>query len=195
MVCEYCGKKNPENIDVCSGCGAPLPQSVQQPDQQQKQNIKVGCFGLIVILIIIILTVMLIVNHQKKDSPSKALEAQEAQIKADYIAECQTYKCTQIIADPDTYKGLSAHFNGEVSQVLKDDEYHYYVIDVEPDSTGTYSVSIYVRYSFPDGSAEIQEDNVVDVYGDLAGLSTCEYVAGGEIILPAMSAKYIDLAQ
>jgi len=194
MVCEYCGKQSPDNIDICTGCGAPLPQPIQQPVQQQKQNFKVGCLSLICILIIIIVTVILISNHSKKDSISETFGAQEAQIKADYIAECQTYKCAQISADPDTYKGLSAHFCGEVSQVLKDDEYYYYVINVEPDSDGYYSESIYVRYSLPAGAPEIQEDNVVDIYGTLAGLATCEYVAGGEIILPSMSALYIDLA-
>ncbi|PKM72429.1 MAG: hypothetical protein CVU91_08500 [Firmicutes bacterium HGW-Firmicutes-16] len=124
MVCEYCGKQNPENIDVCSGCGAPLPQPIQQPVQQQKQDFKVGCLSLILILIIVIVTVILIVNHSKKDSLSVANYntpvMQVTQTKEDFIAECQTYTCEQISVDPDTYRGLPAHFNGEISQVLED---------------------------------------------------------------------------
>lgn len=196
MVCEYCGKQILDNSDTCTGCGAPIPQPVAQPKPQVKSKHE---FLIKIILIIVTISVIFIVDHSKKDPLSVAKYdtpvTQVAQTKADFIAECQNYTYDQVLRDPDTYKLSPAHFKGEVSQIIKNDNYDIYMIKVTLDSDGDYNDPICVQYTLPKGASRILEDDVVDIYGTMAGLQTYTSVLDTQKSVPAMSAQYIDLAQ
>ena len=121
-----------------------------------------------------------------------ALTAQE---KAEFIASCQNLTYEQVARDPDTYQYAVAHFKGKVSQVIEGSGYNVYMINVTPDAYGYYEDAVYVQYTAPVGASRILEDDVVDMYGIMAGLQTYTTVLGAEKTIPAMLASYIDLAQ
>lgn len=60
MFCPKCGKINPDNEEVCSGCGAVLHEETEVAVSAKKGNGKKITFIIIAVLIVVILAVLLL---------------------------------------------------------------------------------------------------------------------------------------
>ncbi len=128
---------------------------------------------------------------EKIASESFTMTAEE--IKAELIKECEAYSYQEIARNPDKYKGKKAKFTGKIMQVMEDGNTCAYRINI---TRGTYSWddTIYALYTRQDSSeSRILEDDIVTLYGTLAGNYTYETVMGAEMTIPAILAEYIDL--
>lgn len=115
------------------------------------------------------------------------------EVKQQYMDSCQTYSYEEIARNPDTYFGEHAKFKGEVIQVMPEGDSYTLRVNI---TQGSYfwSDPILVTYTKQDSSeANILEDDIVMMYGTLAGDYTYETVMGNELTVPFLMAEYIDI--
>ena len=115
------------------------------------------------------------------------------EVKQQYMDSCQTYSYEEIARNPDTYFGEHAKFKGEVIQVMPEGDSYTLRVNI---TQGSYfwSDPILVTYTKQDSSeANILEDDIVMMYGTLAGDYTYETVMGNELTVPSLMAEYIDI--
>ena len=135
----------------------------------------------------------LTVEGDKLRAADKKAEEEEAKkAKKDYIAACKTYKYKDIARNPNNYEGKKAKFTGKVIQVQEGTLETVLLVDVTKDKYGYYDDTMYVTY-FPssDYESRILEDDIITIYGELAGIKTYETVLGASVSIPQIDAKYI----
>ena len=113
--------------------------------------------------------------------------------KDEYIKKCKKYTYKEIARNPDDYYFKYAKFTGKVVQTLYDGNYVQLRVDVTKDKYGYYDDTIYVVYTKKAGESKILEDDIVTIYGMLAGETSYESVLHTTITLPLMYAEYIDI--
>lgn len=123
------------------------------------------------------------------------IETSSKEDRLKYTSLAKTYDYKDIERNPDEYKGDIAVFQGRVMQVseLGTNQVHYRV-GLE-DSEGTWSHILYVTYVRGEGEPRILEDDTIKIYGDLNGVITYESVMAGNITIPAIIARYIDIIE
>lgn len=125
---------------------------------------------------------------------AKAEKEKAKKAKKDYIASCKTYKYKDIARNPDKYYGKRAKFKGEVVQVIEGYLDITLRVDVTKGKYGIYTDTMYVVYT-PKSSTEsrILEDDIITIYGELAGIETYETVMGAKVRIPRIDAEYITI--
>lgn len=95
----------------------------------------------------------------------------------------------QLARTPDDYEGDKIAFTGKVIQVMEDggDTQLRLAVDGDYDHVILVDVSEDVR-----GGSHILEDDLINAYGLSAGTITYESTMGGDITVPAMSAKIVE---
>ena len=123
------------------------------------------------------------------DSEKYSLTQKE---KKQYLHEhCQNYSYETIARYPNKYKGKYAKFTGEVVQVIDKETYR---VDVTYEGYGFYTDTIYVELS-DDVNLDfnILEDDIITIYGVLAGECSYETVLGADMTIPAFTAYEISV--
>ena len=98
----------------------------------------------------------------------------------------------EIARYPDQYKGQLAKFSGEVVQVIKDGNKLQMRVDVTLKEYGYYTDTVFVIYN-PKGGINVLEEDIIMMYGELAGEQTYKSIFGQQITIPKMYVKYIDV--
>lgn len=105
-----------------------------------------------------------------------------AETEAQYKASCKEISYKQLEKNPDKYAGQRVKFTGTIFQIQESGDFTSILLDV-----GGYD-NISVLY---DGTTNAVEDSTITVYGEILGSYTYESVAGYQITVPQMNAKYI----
>ena len=129
-----------------------------------------------------------------KNIITEKYETAFTRLKNEYIAKCNTYDYEEIFRYSNDYEGRYAKFTGEVIQVLEENGNYALRINVTYDD-GWYDDTIFVSIPSNSMKGRILEDDIVSVYGKLAGLYEYESIFGEPITIPALSAQYIDLVE
>lgn len=115
-------------------------------------------------------------------------------IKKSYKSKCKEYTYEQMARNPKKVKGKYAKLTGEVVQVMEDGDFVELRVNITKDSYGYYSDTVYVYYTMKSKKGDrILEDDIITIYGKLAGTETYTSVLGSEITLPKINAEYIEL--
>ena len=126
-----------------------------------------------------------------KELGSEPINLSEEEIASYFKEGCSAMTYEQVARDPDTYSGEKAAFTGEVIQVMQEGDTYMLRVNVTPVSYG-YKDTILVLYTAKSGDQRILEDDVVTLYGTMAGMYTYETVMGAELTVPLMSAQYVE---
>lgn len=126
---------------------------------------------------------------EKKDTVGFTAE----DMKKAYCDSCKAYTYKEIARNPNSVKGEKAKFTGEVIQVMEDGS--SVVLRVNITAKGRYyDDTIYVKYTRKaDDEDRILEDDIVNIYGTLAGLETYTSITNQSVTLPKVYAEYIDI--
>lgn len=126
-----------------------------------------------------------------KELGSESIELSAEEIESYFKEGCSALTYEQVARDPDAYRGEKATFTGEVIQVMQEGDTYTLRVNVTPTSYG-YKDTILVLYPAKAGDQRILEDDVVTLYGVMAGMYTYETVMGAELTVPLMSAQYVE---
>jgi len=124
------------------------------------------------------------------DSKEQAyIQAKKEKEIADYKASCKTYEFRVLKKDADSLKGERIKLKGEVLQILEQSGSADIRLAVTRTSYGwSYNDVVYVVYL---GTTDIYEEDVITVWGEVSGSYTYESIAGYNITLPLVRAKYL----
>ena len=109
------------------------------------------------------------------------------------MEQCKSYDYKEIARNPEAHNGEFANFTGEVIQVMEENGAYTLRVNITKGEYDIWTDTILVYYL---GSAEnnrILEDDIIDMYGQLAGMYTYTTVMGADNTVPLMYAEYIDI--
>lgn len=132
-----------------------------------------------------------ILDNSKNKITENYKEA-STRIRNEYIDKCNVYNYKDIFRYSEDYEGKYAKFTGEVVQVLESNGYYSLRINVT-NNDGWYQDTIFATLSSNSFNGRILEDDIVTIYGKLAGLYEYESIFGELITVPLLNAEYIDL--
>lgn len=127
---------------------------------------------------------------EKADAEAKA--AAEAQALETLKSQAQTIPYKDLARNPDTYKGKSVKYTGEVIQVQEDSGLVGLRVNVTKNSYG-YEDTVFVAYDKNIISSRVLEKDIITFYGTSAGLLTYKTVMGSEMTIPQIAAKIVQI--
>lgn len=207
MYCRKCGEEVPENGKFCASCGESMEfndshivevegvkkkKVKKEKTKQQKirAGIAWGIFGL-----------FLFAGMGEDDSSTTTaptiMTVTEIQ---DYKSSCNTYDYETIFRDSSQYKGERARFVGKVVQVQYSGSKVYLRINVTASESPygsyvSYSDTMWATYSPSSSESRILEDDILTIYGDLNGTYSYQSVLGGEITIPSINVKVLEMGE
>lgn len=122
------------------------------------------------------------------------LEITASQSEDSYKASAQDLSYDDLARNPDTHKGKVVHFKGEVIQVIEDNTLTQYRISVTSTDYGGWDDPIFVTFE-TDSNNRFLEDDIVEFWGTSVGTITYQSTMGGNITIPAVFARYMQLSQ
>ena len=121
------------------------------------------------------------------DQVSDAAKKEAA--KAEYSAD---YSYTTLARDPESYEGTKVRFRGKVLQEGDvGDSVRYIRFAVNSD----YDAVLFVTYTSDQVSVRILEDDILTIYGTVAGDYSYETVLGATVTLPWVHSDIIDTSE
>lgn len=106
-----------------------------------------------------------------------------------YMQKCKAISYKKLSRNPKKYYGRKIKFKGKIVQVIEDDWYTRYIINITKGNFGIWNDTMYVEYE-PSSSKRILEDDIVTFYGTYDGLYTYENLWGASKTVPSATAKY-----
>ena len=114
-----------------------------------------------------------------------------------FKASSQDIAFDELARNPEANKGKKIHFRGKVVQVMESDIMPHYRVSVSEDEYGIWDSSqvIYVKYIRSGSDNRILEDDIVDIWGTSTGTITYTSTMGGDITIPSMMARIMQVSQ
>lgn len=109
-----------------------------------------------------------------------------------YKKKCQKIAYKKLARNPEKYEGKKLKYTGKIIQVMEDDDYTAFRIDVTKGKYGIWDDTVYVEF-WGDSKKRFLEDDIVTFYGESEGLHTYETILGSSVTIPSIEAKYITL--
>lgn len=112
-----------------------------------------------------------------------------SQLISQYKESCQRFSCEDLLRTPDAYKGTQISLQGEVFQLVADDDG---IVELLLD-TGEDNGLAFIRYTRNDGEARILEGDNITVYGTFYLLTDYTTIVGSTNIVPELHAQFLDI--
>lgn len=112
--------------------------------------------------------------------------------EASYKAQCKAIEFKVLNKNPDAYKGQKYFATGQVVQIMENFGTTDIRLNVTRDQWGYWDDTIYVTFK---GTVPAYEDSIIRVWGEIKGSYTYTSVAGWNITLPWVEARYIEVVQ
>ena len=103
-----------------------------------------------------------------------------------YKSQAQDISYDELLRNPDNYQGQIVHMRGKVMQALSDG----FLVQVTEGSYGIWDDIVIVAW---DGSPNVIEKDIVNLYGTYAGAYTYTTALGAQKTVPSVVAKYVDI--
>jgi hypothetical protein len=119
---------------------------------------------------------------------SKTLSVSRTESEAEYKKSCISVKWAQLDKNPDAYKGKRLVYRGQIFNISEDGGITTIQMNVTSAGYGFWSDQVIVVYPAP---TRFVKDDVIKVWGECTGAETYQSVAGWDITVPAMLARYV----
>lgn len=116
------------------------------------------------------------------------LEKKKQQEIIDYKNACQTMSYKVLNKNPDNLAGQKIKLRGEIMQIQEDSGKTFMLLSVTDMGYGIWNDNVAVSYN---GTLDIYEDDIITIWGEIAGGFTYKSQAGWNITVPKVTAKYI----
>lgn len=181
-------KEKPET-KICKHCQSEIPYKAKIcPNCRKKQKSKKWIPIVIVVLIILIGLFACSDSNPSTSLSDDAKNMSESEFKS-ACSDGIEYK--DLAKNPDSYVGTKVHLKGEIVQVCtENDSYSTYRVNIT-ENDGWYSDTIYVVFK-GSSSTRFVEDDIVEFYGESAGLYSYETVLGANQTIPQVNVVYME---
>ena len=115
--------------------------------------------------------------------------AKQEAAKAEYSTD---YSYTTLARDPESYKGTKVRFRGKVLQEGDIGDGMRYI---RLAANSNYDTVLFVTYTDDQVSVRILDDDILTIYGTVAGDYSYETVMGAEVTLPWVHTDIIDTSE
>lgn len=128
--------------------------------------------------------------EEKAAQEQAAQEERDAQIRTDYIASCETLTYSDVLRNPEQFKGKPTKISGTVIQVQEYTLFETTSVTLRVD-TGDNNIW-YVSYTRLEGESRILEDDWITCYGNCEGVESYTTVLGAQVTIPSMKMRFYE---
>ncbi|WP_050614966.1 hypothetical protein [Bacillus testis] len=129
-------------------------------------------------------------KEAEKEAKKQAELRAKQQAEAEKKANAQTIDYSHLKKNPDRYSDQYVKYVGQIVQIQESGHYTAIRLAVTQTSYGyDFNDIIWVEY---DGLTDFVEDDIVTVYGEIAGTKSYKSTAGWKITIPAIVADHIE---
>ena len=198
--CPECGKQISDKAAACIHCGCPLGheataaskpiepiEKIKEPASAEDSENKKSLLAGLIILCLAGLAAMFILFSDSGSGVAK--DPDDALTKSEFISLCSTVDYKSIARNPNEYKGERVKVVGTVLQSVEDGRQITLIIRVNDE----FFDFMYVTYENKLDDERFLDEDWVSIYGKLDGLKTYDSIGVGEVTVPKMNAKYIDI--
>ena len=111
--------------------------------------------------------------------------------KAEFKKSCKEIAYKKIARNPDNYIAKKIKISGKVIQVMEDND----DLTLRVATKDGHDDVFLVAYTYSDNDSKVLEDDSITIWGYCQGTVTYESTLGGNITIPAMSAKYLKISE
>lgn len=114
-----------------------------------------------------------------------------------FKASAQDIPFEDLARNPDSQKGKRVHLRGEIVQVIEGTTSTQYRISMQQDEYGYWDSDKVVFVDYPKKTTDnrLLEDDIVEVWGTAQGTITYQSTLGGNITIPSIEARIMQLSQ
>ncbi|NEG55233.1 hypothetical protein [Bifidobacterium platyrrhinorum] len=115
----------------------------------------------------------------------------------EFKASAQDIPFDDLARNPDANMGKRVHFRGKIIQVIEDGNAVQYRVSVQQGDYGIWDSDkvIYVVYSRSGNDNRLLKDDIVELWGTSTGTITYQSTMGGNITIPSVIAKIMQISQ
>jgi hypothetical protein len=163
---------------VCPHCGKAYDAPVRPPREPRVRRLWPAVVGAAIVLSAIFLISALLGGHGRVPS----LEA--------FRAAAQTITYPELAPNPDALRGRKVFFRGKVLLAETADTGVHLRVEMTPIGVG-WADMVLVSYTPPAGETPIRDDDIVKIWGTVAGHATFENADGDEVSVPEIAGAYV----
>lgn len=104
-----------------------------------------------------------------------------------YKLQCKSIPYSQLVRNPENYKGINLTYSGKVLQVQEKGT----EIEIRMDINKVAGDTVWVNYTRPSGENRILEGDIIEFWGSVKGLKSYTTTSGNQVAVPELDAKYI----
>ncbi|PLS31734.1 tcdA-E operon negative regulator [Bifidobacterium margollesii] len=114
-----------------------------------------------------------------------------------FKSSTQNIPFDELARNPQANTGKRVHLHGKVVQVIEDDTVSQYRVSVQQDDYGNWDSDhvIYVMYVRTSADSRILKNDIVDIWGTSQGTITYQSSLGGDITIPSVTARIMQVSQ
>lgn len=176
----------------------PMAQQQPQPQGRSRRNGAIGCAVLIVLVVIIAIASGGSHNSPSSSSPGTSspggspIPSPSPISEAQYKASAKTIPYVQLEKDPASLAGTVVTYTGQVIQYDSATTTSHLRINVTADGFGGYTDTIWLDVD-PAQTTSVFRNTVIQLWGEVVGPYTYTSVSGGQITIPEVRAKYVQV--
>jgi hypothetical protein len=157
------------------------------------RNMSLGCLGLIALVIIIGILGNGAKNTTSLSSGGVSPVPSASPIsEAEYKTSAKTIPYVQLEKDPAALAGTVVTYTGQVVQYDSATTTSNLRINVTPNSFGGYDDTIWIDVD-PAQTTKVFRNTVIKFWGEVVGPYTYTSVSGGQITIPEVRARYVEV--
>ena len=175
-ICKHCQTEIPKKAKVCPQC---------------RKKVKGGKLKWILIIVVALLALMVVFGEDAYELSEDA----ESMSKEEYIDSCEKYTYEEIARNAESFVGKKIKFKGEIQQVVYDSEdgSSEYLISVTEDEFGLWTDNVYVTLVAKEDDSKFLDYDIVAFYGEVSGEEEYTSILGENIVIPSVTAVYMNL--
>lgn len=194
MYCRKCGAQLENDVKFCKECGTSTNDTINVVQNttviNQNHSKKSGCLrpSLLIALIFVLglaaLPFMAGASGHRSSTSTSSSTSQPEISEDEYKAQCNSLDYSEIVRRTDGMKGEYLTVTGKITQVKNDNSYIMSLSGNED----------YIVFKYT-GTERYLEDDVVTIWGVSKGLKPYTSILKGEVMLPEIGAKYVQITE
>lgn len=125
----------------------------------------------------------------ERERTAEEIAALRAKREQDFRSAAETIPYSQLIKDPESFRGRKVRYYGQIFQIQQADGAGVMLLSVTDLGYDLWDDNIWVNY---EGNIKGADGDMITVYGTMTGAESYETQIGGETYVPRMRAAYWD---
>lgn len=185
-------KKEKPTTKICKHCKTEIPYDAKVCPQCRKK-VKGGKLKWVLLVLVLLIILGIFLGGDDYELSDDATTMSEE----DFKSACKKIEYKELARTAEDIVGTKIKLKGEIQQVAveSEDGVSEYLISVTKDEYDFWSDNVYVYFDTSNFDTKLLDEDIVVLYGEVAGTETYTSILGESITIPKVNAVYVTLKE